>query len=83
MPYVVSSDCILCGACVSGCEVGAITEGEEQCHIDPDVCIECGDQPDAVTTTEGDTIDLLEYDGVEDTDELLDTDEPEPNEGEK
>ncbi len=42
MPYVVSSDCILCGACVSGCEVGAITEGEEQCHIDPDVCIECG-----------------------------------------
>ena len=42
MPYVVSSDCILCGACVSGCEVGAIMEGEEQCHIDPDVCIECG-----------------------------------------
>ena len=42
MPYVVTSDCILCGACVSGCEVGAITEGEEQCHIDPDVCIECG-----------------------------------------
>lgn len=49
----------------------------------PDVCIECGDQPDAVITTEGEEIVIGEYDGVEDTDELLDTDEPEPNEGEK
>jgi len=42
MPYVVNSDCILCGACVSGCECGAIKEEETQCHIDPDICIECG-----------------------------------------
>ena len=42
MPYVVNSECVLCEACVSGCECGAITEGETQCHIDPDVCIECG-----------------------------------------
>jgi ferredoxin len=42
MPYVINSECVLCSACVSGCEVGAITEGETQCHIDPDVCIECG-----------------------------------------
>jgi ferredoxin len=41
MPYVVSSDCILCGACVSGCEVKAISEGETRCQIDPDICIEC------------------------------------------
>ena len=42
MPYVVNGDCILCGACVSGCECGAIKEGEAKCHIDPDICIECG-----------------------------------------
>lgn len=42
MPYVVNSECLLCGACVSGCEVQAISEGETQCHIDPEVCIECG-----------------------------------------
>ena len=41
MPYVVNSECVLCGACVSGCECGAISEGETQCRIDPDICIEC------------------------------------------
>ena len=42
MPYVVTSECILCGACVAGCETGAITEGETQSHIDVTICIECG-----------------------------------------
>ena len=42
MPYVVNSNCILCGACVSGCESGAITEGDTQSHIDVTICIECG-----------------------------------------
>jgi ferredoxin len=42
MPYVVGDDCILCGACVTGCEVGAISEGETKCVIDPEVCIVCG-----------------------------------------
>lgn len=42
MPYVVTDSCILCGACVSGCESGAITEGETQSHIDANICIECG-----------------------------------------
>ena len=42
MPYVVNSNCILCGACVSGCETGAITEGDTQSHIDVTICIECG-----------------------------------------
>jgi ferredoxin len=42
MPYVVTPKCILCGACVSGCEVEAITEGPEQCSIDVTLCIECG-----------------------------------------
>jgi len=42
MPYVVTSACILCGACVAGCESGAITEGETQSYIDVNICIECG-----------------------------------------
>jgi ferredoxin len=42
MPYVVTSECILCGACVVGCESNAITEGETQAHIDVNLCVECG-----------------------------------------
>jgi len=42
MPYIVTDECTLCGACVAGCDVGAITEGETQSHIDVDICIECG-----------------------------------------
>jgi len=42
VPYVVTAECILCGACASGCESNAITEGETQSHIDVNICIECG-----------------------------------------
>ena len=42
MPYIVTDTCILCGACVTGCESNAITEGETQSHIDIDLCVECG-----------------------------------------
>ena len=42
MPYIVTNECILCGACVSGCPSEAITEDETQSHIDPGICIECG-----------------------------------------
>lgn len=42
MPYVVTDECILCGACIAGCESEAITEGETQAHINIDICVECG-----------------------------------------
>ena len=42
MPYIVTDACILCGACVAGCESNAISEGETQSHIDPELCVECG-----------------------------------------
>jgi len=42
MPYVVTDECILCGACVVGCESNAITEDETQAHIDVTLCVECG-----------------------------------------
>lgn len=42
MPYIITDACILCGACIAGCESDAITEGETKNHIDIKVCIECG-----------------------------------------
>ena len=42
MPYIVTSSCIECGACVSGCENNAIQEGESHPYIDANICIECG-----------------------------------------
>jgi ferredoxin len=42
MPYIVTSACELCGACVAGCESGAIEEGETQSYINVDLCVECG-----------------------------------------
>ena len=42
MAYVVTDECILCEACVTGCPSDAIEEGETQCHINLDICIECG-----------------------------------------
>jgi len=40
--YVISEECISCGACEPECPVEAISEGEDKFHIDPDVCIDCG-----------------------------------------
>jgi ferredoxin len=42
MPYFVTEDCILCEACIIGCESEAITAGENQAHIDVEICVECG-----------------------------------------
>ncbi len=42
MPYVISDECIACGACASECPVNAISEGDGKYVIDPDTCISCG-----------------------------------------
>ena len=42
MPYIVTVECIQCGACIAGCENEAITEGETQSYIDINICVECG-----------------------------------------
>jgi ferredoxin len=42
MPYRVTDACILCGACIVGCESNAIIEGETQAIIDESLCVECG-----------------------------------------
>ncbi|MDR1766791.1 MAG: 4Fe-4S binding protein [Lachnospiraceae bacterium] len=42
MAYVISSDCVSCGACAAECPVSAISEGDSQYVIDADSCIDCG-----------------------------------------
>ena len=42
MAYVISDECIMCGACEGTCPVGAISEGDGKYVIDADACIECG-----------------------------------------
>lgn len=42
MAYIISDDCISCGACAADCPVDAISEGEDKYVIDQDACIECG-----------------------------------------
>lgn len=41
MAYVINSECISCGACVSECTVSAISEGDSIYVIDADLCIDC------------------------------------------
>ena len=42
MPYVISDECIACGACAAECPVDAIKEGDGKYVIDADTCISCG-----------------------------------------
>ena len=42
MSYVITDECIACGACEPECPTEAISEGEDQYQIDPEECIECG-----------------------------------------
>ena len=47
MAYIISDDCISCGACAAGCPVEAISEGDGKYDINADVCIDCGACADA------------------------------------
>jgi ferredoxin len=40
MAYVISKACTKCGACVSECPTGSISEGRTQFYIDADSCAE-------------------------------------------
>ena len=42
MAYVISSDCVSCGACEGACPVSAISQGDEHYEIDAGTCIDCG-----------------------------------------
>lgn len=42
MAYVISDECISCGACEADCPVSTISEGDGKYVIDADTCIDCG-----------------------------------------
>jgi NAD-dependent dihydropyrimidine dehydrogenase PreA subunit len=42
MAYIISDDCITCGACAGECPVNCISEGDSMYVISPDECIDCG-----------------------------------------
>ena len=42
MAYIISDECISCGACEPECPVEAFSAGDGNYVIDPDKCIDCG-----------------------------------------
>lgn len=42
MAYVISDECIMCGACADACPCEAISEGDGKYVIDADTCAGCG-----------------------------------------
>jgi len=42
MSYVITDQCVSCGACESECPVEAISQGDTQYEIDPNTCVDCG-----------------------------------------
>ena len=42
MAYVITDECIACGACEAECPVEAISEGDDKYIIDPELCTDCG-----------------------------------------
>lgn len=42
MAYVISDQCVSCGACEGECPVSAISQGDSQFEIDAATCIDCG-----------------------------------------
>ncbi len=42
MAYVISDECISCGACEGECPVSCISQGDSQYEINGSECIDCG-----------------------------------------
>lgn len=47
MAYVISDDCLSCGACESTCPFSAISEGDGKYVIDAGTCEDCGSCTDS------------------------------------
>ena len=56
MASVINDSCVKCLSCIDVCPVGAISEADTQCVVNPDTCIECGvcisECPQGAITTE-------------------------------
>ncbi len=50
MAYVITDDCIQCGACENECPEGAISQVDGLFVIDPSKCQDCGSCADVCPT---------------------------------
>ncbi|MBR2743003.1 MAG: 4Fe-4S binding protein [Clostridia bacterium] len=50
MPYMITDECISCGACAGECPASAISEGDTKFVIDAGACIDCGACADTCPT---------------------------------
>lgn len=41
MAFMITAECVNCGACEAECPVRAISAHSDQYVIDPDICIDC------------------------------------------
>ena len=41
MAYIITEDCIACGACEAECPTSSISEGDDIYVIDWQICVEC------------------------------------------
>lgn len=41
MAYIITDDCVSCGACIDQCPSEAISEGADKYVIDADKCVDC------------------------------------------
>jgi ferredoxin len=46
MAYLISDDCICCGACEPECPVSCISAGDDKFVIEAEICIDCGNCAD-------------------------------------
>ncbi len=73
MAYMITEDCINCGACDPECPNNAISQGEPVFVIDPNLCTECVgyyDEPQCISVCPVDCI-VLNSDFVETKEQLL------------
>ena len=42
MAYIITDDCVNCGACADQCPVEAIAETDGKYVINADTCVDCG-----------------------------------------
>ncbi|MFH1074571.1 MAG: 4Fe-4S binding protein [Candidatus Firestonebacteria bacterium] len=42
MAYIITTECVACGACMPECPVEAIAEGDPIYTIDSEKCTDCG-----------------------------------------
>jgi ferredoxin len=73
MSLLITDECINCDVCEPECPNNAISQGEEICEIDPNLCTECVghfDEPQCIEVCPVDCI-LVDPDNEETREQLM------------